>query len=244
MDRDLYQKTFRLDRLPKWGCPSCDTGVLQLKDGTFAHDMSAHSKRNQSHPEWGPDWMSYVYSCFLVCSEESCEETVASNGTGAMESYMETDPDRFPCQRWAAHFTPSYFQPSLKMFALPAELPEDIKTEIYKSFSLFFCDTAAALDHVGNALEHVLNHLKVKKTALNKDKKRRPLSLPARIGVIPKKHAHLKPYLKAIKWCNVARSNIISDDVLDTYTIMETVLGEVFEQEPVPVKKVVRLRSA
>lgn len=37
--------------------------------------------RDHSHEAWEPEWIQYVYSCLLVCSNDQCKEVVASSGS-------------------------------------------------------------------------------------------------------------------------------------------------------------------
>jgi len=244
MDRQLYKIPFSDGNFPDWVCPTCQKGVLELKKGTFTKDSSAMSKRDQDHPAWDPDWLSFVYSCFLICSNKSCKEAVSSCGTGFVDLYVELNEHGVPDQEWGSFYTPSFFQPHLVFFNITENTPQNVVDEIHRSFSLFFCDPPSSSNHIRISLEHLLTHLKVSKTVTTKDDKIRILNLHARIEKMPREYKNLKDLLLAMKWLGNAGSHaektITVDDVMDSYEIMEVVLNEIFEKKMARAKKIAK----
>jgi hypothetical protein len=94
MDRKLLKLPFLVKRSPDWMCPTCEKGVLRFKEGTFKHEELAAS-RDHSANEWEPDWIRYVYSALLVCTNDKCKEVVATAGNmrahvvGILRWYLE-----------------------------------------------------------------------------------------------------------------------------------------------------------
>lgn len=234
MDRRIYKLPFNKNKSPDWICPTCGNGALRIKDNTFHFEELTSSKNAHNHEAWEPEWIEYVYSCLLYCSNATCSEVVANNGIGTVDWYSGYDHNDTPVQEWDEIFSPRYFEPHLKLFEYPGETPIEIASEIDQSFSLFFSNPASASNHLRISLEHLLTFLKVKRQETKKGK-RLFLSLHRRINLIPTKFEDLKCMLLAVKWLGNAGSHakkeITSDDVLDAYEIMDVVLREIFEEK-------------
>jgi hypothetical protein len=82
MDRKAYKLPFKKDRILRWMCPSCHKGILKIKKDTFYAEETNNSKKYRGHDAWEPEWIDYVYSCLLECTNPACKETVANSGTG------------------------------------------------------------------------------------------------------------------------------------------------------------------
>lgn len=243
MDRKIFKVPFPKGMPPKWICPTCGIGVLQLHEDSFAVYERSDSKKAHNHEAWEPDWISYIYSCFLKCSNNDCAEMVTNTGTGSVESDQFYDEHGIPQQEWFDYFQAKYFQPCLRIFNIPEDAPYDVKTEIEQSFALFFCNSDSASNHVRIALENLLTHLKVKASEANNGK-RYPLSLHKRISLLPTKYQQLKDLFLAVKWLGNAGSHsnkeVTMDDVMDAYEIMEVILDDVFKNKKDQVKKLAK----
>jgi len=233
MDRKIFKLPFKKEKTPEWICPTCKKGVLHLKEGTFSSDELAHSKSAHNHDAWEPEWIEYVYSCLLECSNNSCKETVANSGVGSVDWDIVYDHLGNQEQEWNSYFRPKYFQPHLKLFNYPEAVPSDVTDEIDQSFALFFCNPSSASNHIRIAVEYLLTDLKVKR--FERSGRLRPLNLHRRIELIPEKHSNLKELLFAIKWLGNAGSHAnketSNDDVMDAYEILDVVLNEIYESK-------------
>lgn len=234
---------FRKEYLPRWVCPTCGKGILKIKQDTFNSVETQGSKKARRHEGWDPDWIEYVYSCLLVCSNEACKDVVANSGEGFVDVDVDYDDNGRPQQKWSNFFRPKYFYPHLKLFSLPAGAPKDAVEEINQSFELFFCNPPSASNHIRIALEKLLTYLKVKRYE-TKNGKKFFLNLHRRIDLIPRKYQSLKDFCLAIKWLGNAGSHsdkkITLDDVMDAYEIMDEVLRELFEKKQEQIKKLVK----
>lgn len=137
MDRKLYKLPFQQTRIPQWICPTCEKSILRLIKNTFVYYETVQSKMKHNYdfePEWSPDWIRYIYSCQLICSNSSCEEIVASSGVGFVDVDSEYDNEGHPVDRFNDYFQPKYFQPNLKLFAYPKGTPNEVGDEIEQSF--------------------------------------------------------------------------------------------------------------
>lgn len=231
MDRRTLKFPFTLDSAPDWICPSCGIAPLRIKKETFVKEERRDS-RDHSHEAWEPEWIEYVYSCLLICSNDQCKEVVASSGTGAVDWSVYEDEHGFPDQVYEDHFRPKFFQPHLKLFQFPKDCPESVTKPLEDSFSLFFAAPHAASNNVRIAIESLLTELKIRRFNLIGGK-RRFISLHQRIGLLPAKYAHLKELILAIKWLGNAGSHdggaeVTLDDVMDSYELTEHILQEVY----------------
>jgi len=85
MDRRLYKQEFRKDSHPRWICPTCGKGVLKIKKNSFLFSETSSSKKDQGHKDWDEQWIQYVYSCVLECSDDLCKDVVLSTGKGSVK---------------------------------------------------------------------------------------------------------------------------------------------------------------
>ena len=233
MDRKALKRPFTKDRSPDWICPTCGKGVLRIKDNTFHSEEIAHS-RDHNHDFWEPEWIEYVYSCLLVCTNDKCAEVVASSGTGSVDWSVQEDIHGVPEQVYGDFFKPKYFAPSLRIINTPKECPEEVAEPIEESFRLVFSSPSSAANSIRVAVEQLLTDLKINRFDLVKGK-RRYISLHQRIALIPQKYEEIKDLILAIKWLGNAgshsRSAISFDDVMDAYEFLDHILQEVYVQK-------------
>ena len=240
MDRKRYKVPFRRGNVPSWICPTCKKGIIKIIPNAFNQEERALSRQARGHEDWEPEWVEYVYSCLLRCSNDACNEIVASSGIGCFD--WEPDQDRHE-QKWFDYFYVKYFVPHLQLIEIPKNTPEEIVHEMNQSFKLFFCNPSSSLNHIRIAVELILTDFKIKKYIIVR-KKRHFISLHKRIDLLPSKFEHLKEELVAIKWLGNAGSHshkeITIDDVMDAYEIMEFVLKELYEKKAKAVKKLAK----
>ena len=233
MDRTAFKIPFTERRVPKWPCPTCSAGQLQLLPKSLMQQEKPES-RDHSHEAWEPDWIRYVYSCIFICSNSVCREMVASVGTGRVDYNEYEDEEHGWVQATEDLFTPSFFQPPLKILDIPADCPTDVAVHLNESFALFFADPGAALNCARIAVEAVLTDLGIKRFTKVKGV-RRPIYLHQRIALLPPKHSHLIELLTAIKWLgnagSHAGSDVSSDDVLLAYDLVEHVLAQIYDNK-------------
>lgn len=232
MDRKLYKLPIGKSGITHFPCPTCGKGSLKIRHDTFHFEETNESKKAHGHDAWDPDWVELVFSCFLECSNEGCKDVVASTGVGSVsEHYIYDEYGNPEDMDYREDFTPTYFVPHLKIFAIPNGAPADVKEEIEKSFALLFCDPQSAANHVRTALEHLLTQLKVKRYSTSNGK-RRFLSLHNRIQLLPSTLQHVQDLFFAVKWLGNAGSHsnsaVTIDDVFDAYELMEELLNEMY----------------
>jgi len=234
---------FRKNRIPDWICPVCEKGVLNLRKGSFFSEETALSKEAHQHEAWEPEWITYLYSCILDCTNNKCREKVLSVGNGTVDWEEGYDADGMPVQEWYDLFEPQFFYPNLKIFVCPESTPDKVKDHLNQSFSLVFTNPSSALNHLRIALEELLNFMKVKRFNL-RNRRRVPITLHKRIEAISSKYQSQKDLLLAVKWLGNSGSHsgtdLSMDDVLDAYEIMEQLLKEVFDKSAVRARSMAR----
>ena len=198
MDRKAYKLPFQENGRLRWLCPTCAKGVLRFKQDTFNFEETAESKKAHGHEAWDPEWITYVYSCLMECTNPACKEIIANSGFGSLLPFDVYDQEGFPTkQEWKEYFLPKHFSPNLKIFKYPKSTPDKVSGEIEKSFSLFFSDAPSAANHIRIAVEELLTHLKIKRYT-SKGNKRNLLPLHNRIQLLPTKYNHLKDLFFAV----------------------------------------------
>lgn len=239
MDRKVFKLPFTKVAQQDWQCPTCQKGLLRIKDGTFFSEERSLSRKAHSHEDWDPDWISSVYSCLLECSNSSCKEMVSNSGLGFVEWDIEHDEHGYPQQVYGDFFKPLFFHPHLKLISVPESAPVDVKNKLHESFQLFFSSPSAASNHVRAAIESMLNDLNVNRCRISNGK-RRLINLHQRIDLLPSKYEELKELLMAVKWLGNAGSHsgkdLTSDDVMDAYEIMEHILAEIYDSKSTKIK--------
>lgn len=243
MDRKLLKLPFSLENPPDWSCPTCGKGILQIKEESFTKEELRRSREDHFHEAWEPEWIEYIYTCILVCSNDKCKEVVANSGTGSVDYDLIADEYSEPNQVHVEFFLPRYFEPHLKLIHIPDNCPESVSSPLNESFKLFFTSPSAASNNVRIAIEELLTELKVKRFTKSNGK-RRFISLHQRIELLPEKYAQFKDIILAIKWLGNAGSHghgeVTMDDVLDAYELTEHILGEVYESKVKKLKAIAK----
>lgn len=231
MERKLYKLPFSQSRSPDWMCPTCSKGVLRIKKDTFHSEETRDSRGAHGHEAWDPEWIRYVYSCLLECTNDQCKEIVTNLGKGDVGYDVTEDHNGNMEQVFADFFRPLFFEPALVLIQIPDNCPTQVADPLNDSFRLFFSNPSAASNNVRVALEELLTELCVKRFVV-KNKKRFFIPLHSRIGLLPPKYADIKDLFVAIKWLGNAGSHaggvVTLDDVMDAYELIEHVLQEIY----------------
>ena len=234
MDRKIFKLPFTNTGVTRYQCPSCMSGFLQVKNGTFHQNETKNSLKAHDHPAWEPEWIEFIYSCLFECTNTACKAVVSSSGIGRVEEEYYQDEYGQTEQHYGEYFTPQYFSPHLKIFSCPKGTPEEVEKEIERSFSLLFSDPASSANHIRVALEHLLTHLKIKRYT-RRNNKLHFVSLHNRIDLLPSKFDHIKDIFLAVKWLGNAGSHsaheVTLDDVLDSYELIQELLDEIFSKK-------------
>ncbi len=243
MDRKQLKLPFQKNSSPDWPCPTCNKGTLRIKEGSFHEEEVRNSREARSHEAWEPEWIEYVYTCILACSNDKCRETVVNSGTGSVYWDIVEDEHGVPYQSYEDSFRPKYFEPHLHLIHIPDDCPDTVATLLNESFKIFFLSPSAAANNIRAAIEELLTALKIKRFSTSNGR-RRFLNLHQRIGLLPTKYAPFKDMILAIKWLGNAGSHghgeVTMDDVMDSYELTEHILQEIYEPKLKKLKAIAK----
>jgi hypothetical protein len=225
MDRNLWSKShFVVGHLPQWICPNCHRGWLEFDKNKFKRTETVASKESRKDEYWTPEWIEYIFTGILKCSNKNCRELIAFSGTGEVSQVSENE--------WDDAFKPEYFAPTLHLFKIPDECPSEIKKEIISAFSLFWIDSQSCANKIRIAIEAILNDQRAKKYSTSK--KRTPLNLHQRIESFKTKQPLIASRLLALKWIGNVGSHIgyISKfHLIDAFELLEDSIEKLYDKK-------------
>lgn len=241
--RPAYECDFNLQ------CSACSGGVLKVKKGTV-------NKRETNASKAYYDFTGEVYedesSRFCLLLEcKNCEEIFCVAGTVSLKEYRgdcgsEACYDEYIeflqkgiedlSRHYHSYYSIKFIDPQIDIFKIQEQVPDEIKNNLLRSFSLFWGDKEASANKVRAVLELLMDHFEISKTDINKKGKEYKLSLNSRLNLF-RSHEHygyLVEKLIAIKFLGNAGSHmqpVTKEDLLDAYEIIEYVLEECFQRQ-------------
>jgi hypothetical protein len=226
MKRDLWEQGITNDNIPSWPCPRCQVPALTLVKDSL-RTLNDWKSDHTPEQEYYPTQVTGCFVCLLYCMK--CGEVCAVSGN--FETYEDFPVDG---NQFFERCTPSSINPTPPMIDIPAKCPSVVKAEVVAAFSLYWCDLAASLNRIRNALELVLDDLNIPKVNVDKAKrKRHRLNLHQRIERLEKKRPALKKIcdrMMAVKHLGNAGSHpgvkVKAVDVFDGFDILERVLQD------------------
>ncbi len=237
-NRESWLFGFQEERFPNWPCPRCSDGVLRPVRKTFHYWESAASHEAgrsffiasqidfDDNEMLGMELSKYRYSVLLKCN--NCKEYVSSCGSGNVSDDFFSELNDTVLTDF---FYPEYFYPALKIFPIHEKCPKQVASQIESSFKLFFADPSASANYIRKAVDEILTSKKVKRYAINKNKKRVPINLHNRIIEFEKSNPETAKKLFAIKWLGNEGSHsdkLTKNDVLDAYEILEIIIDDIY----------------
>lgn len=233
MQRELYKyQYFNEGRIPKWRCPTCLTGTLNLREKLFVAD-NAETLRDINEEYFEPDQIRRVFTGSLRCA--NCGETVVFSGSGGVD---REPTDEYGGWEWGDYYVPHFFYPALKLIEMPENksVPEDMKQAVAASFLVFWSNLDSCANRLRTAIELLLDGMGVVRKINPQVTKE--LTLQQRIERIDSaKYPHIQKMLQAIKLVGNDGSHDLGqaprEDVLVCYEILEHVLELVY---PLPSK--------
>ena len=201
LDDKLFTSSFHSDNIPVWPCPKCGVQSLCCEDKGFQKNYKEPIDTN--HPAFDPDWIEYVFTMHLKCSNASCGCRVVCVGTGDVsQEYLYDGSGDWD---WFDNFQVKYFEPPLQIFTPPTDTPEWVKRALDVSFSTFFSSPGASLSALRSALEVLLGEMEI--ASVNAEGGF--LSLAKRIDLLPEESRKIVEPVNAIRWLGVASRMII-----------------------------------
>lgn len=226
MQRNIWSQHVDNSYCPPWKCPSCCNGTVILVRDSFKQAQTYESKAARKHEDWDPEWITYTFSAWALCSNAKCKEEFVITGDGGVEPGWDSEGD----MKWSDTFYPRYIAPMPRVIEFPAKCPKDIVKELESSFLLLLSCPAASAGRIRAALELLLDHVGIAR----KPEKEGAVeySLHKRIEEYSKNNAVLGGHLMALKWLGNTgshQSNVHKSDLLDAFEILEHALSEIIE---------------
>ncbi len=227
-------------QLPPWECPTCGKGHLVAMTDKEAVEETGPSRRAHAYEDWDPEWVEERFAKLLKCNFTNCGEVVSVSGNASIDEHQYTDEEG----RWQQDYVRVYEIQCLLPAPLPirpiAKTPETVKGPLRMAGQLLWQSPEAAANHIRQAVEHLMNHQKVKKRSKVGGKK---LTLHGRLLEFEKKDPLNGPILRAIKWIGNDGSHqggVSREDVLDAFDMMELALTNLFDDGAAKIMKKVQ----
>lgn len=205
-----------------------------------AVEETGPSKRAHAQEEWDPEWIIERFIKLLKCNFANCGEVVSVSGNTDLEEDHFQDEEG----EWQHDYIRHYEVQSVLPAPLPirpiAKTPELVKAPLRMAGQLLWQSPEAAANHVRQAVEHLLDHQKVKKRVKAGGKR---LTLHARLLEFEKKDGVNGPILRAIKWIGNDGSHqggVSREEVLDAFDMMELALTNLFDDAAAKIMKKVQ----
>lgn len=227
--RGIFQvTTFSKNSVPDYECPKCGA---HLKQGDLIEFASAYTKDSRKHnPDHDQDHEMGVFHASLECTRPSCGETIVVVGRTREDEIYAEGEDGYD-REYVTYCTPQYFIPPLEIFKIPGATPHSVKESIMASFNLFFVSSGSALNEIRNAIEFLMDELKVPRKGLDANGVEERWDLDKRVGKMPNQDVNVKAHLLAIKNLGNWGSHAVDtdrNDVLDAYDLLSHVLEALY----------------
>lgn len=225
MNKELFQKSISEKDITRWLCPHCHKGRLSF-DKKISCDLTNLIPKQEINKH---DYMAYYnIAGFLKCDYCNKKVMYLASALYSHDSQRNPTNDNIEFEEDERIFYPYIFIPPLHIIELNEFIPDEIKKELIKSFSLYWIDFSACANKNRTIVELILNQQRVRKTFIDKKGERQKLTLGQRIKIFKKKNTKVADYLKAIKWIGNTGSHsnkLTREGLLHSYEILEYVLN-------------------
>lgn len=239
MNRAIWKQNLTDSSIPSWPCPSCGTGILLLKKGTFIKEETVSSRRAKEDADWEPEWTEYRFTCLATCAVNWCREIIVVSGTGSIKHFQTSwDGEDVYMDSFEAKFV----CPSPDIIQVPVSCPKELKAELKSAFSLYWSDARACANRIRSCIELLLTEKGIRRFNCNKGQ-RYKINLHDRIEFFKKKFQELGDALLAVKWIGNEGSHIgklTKDDLCDAFEMLEHILDELFIKRKQKVAKLAK----
>lgn len=183
INRELWSKPFKESEFPEWHCSKCKKGIYQILPDHFFKFKDADTLAEENEEYFEFDWIKYRFTACLKCNNSKCGESAVVTGVGKVISFdYEADNGEYGTHHDEL-FYPDYCCPPPYVFAIPELTPDEVKSNILSSFTIFFSDFHSAANKLRVALEYLLIHEGI----LKNEKKH--YKLTTRIDKLCEKHS-------------------------------------------------------
>lgn len=235
-NRDLWAGAYASKAFPKFLCPKCATGRLTLDEKIFVK-QPVYSLIESKHPDWEPDWDVERFSLRLICDIVECGEVAHVMGDTTVAEYYD---EEFNGWGLVSLLRAQAFFPAPPIIEIPNEVPDSVRTEIIKSFELFWVDLSSCANRLRVSVELLLDHFKIPRSSIDKNGRSTRLDLNARISLFEKSDSEHAPTLTALRMIGNLGSHgdkVNRRPLLDAFEIYEYALAELCGQRKVRIEQ-------
>jgi hypothetical protein len=185
-----------------------------------------------------PDRFGFFSAC-LKCDAHECYEVVVVSGEDHLQEIERYDGTL----DFETLYSIKYVQPTVHIFPVSGKCEGLVKEHLLRSFSLFWSAPSASGNSLRCAIESLMDHLKVRKQVINRNRRVQQLTLHARIeewGRKNQRNKELSELLLAIKWIGNAGSHkatLTKENLIEAYQLAEHVFSEVYDNKTESLKK-------
>ncbi|WP_207514993.1 DUF4145 domain-containing protein [Longitalea luteola] len=236
--RTIWKNWFTENNIPSWPCPSCNKGTLIGDKKDIKSYEAISSQKLHREEDWDPEQIWGQFTGNLKC--DVCEETVVIAGKMAVEAEHVYDEQYEGYNfEYIEILQPNIFVPTLNIFELHKDVPEEVCNAIKESFKLFWIDSSSCANKIRTVVELIMDEQKVPKTYKDRGK-RKGYSLHKRIELFKAAKSEEADLLMAIKWIGNSGSHVNDelkkDDTLDAYEILDLVTTRLYEKDSHRIK--------
>jgi len=190
-------------------------------------DETGPSRDAHHHEAWDPTWTIQRFTAPLRCND--CREIVTVSGEITQTEFAgENDWD------YEDAFQPKFFYSAPPLMKPPTDCPEGVVGTLLDSHPLYWCAERTCATTIGIAIELMLTERGIPLEITGRDNKSRMMPLHDRIvafGKLDKESCDLLLTLKVVRNVGTHGSghiDLVKEDLLDTYEILEYVLERVY----------------
>ena len=236
-NRDLWAGAYARNAFPKFVCPRCANGRLTLDEKSLSVKQPTYSVTESKHPDWEPDWDIERFSLRLTCDIAECGEVAHVLGDTTVAEYYD---DEFNSWGLMSLLRARAFFPAPPIIEIPKEVPDPVRTEITKSFDLFWADLSSCANRLRVSVELLLDHFKIPRSRIDKKGKSTRLDLNSRISLFEKADPEHAPTLTALRMIGNLGSHgdeVNRTPLLDAFEIYEYALAELCGQRKARIEQ-------
>ena len=242
VNRDYFIKSFTKDNFPRFNCPFCGEGIIEINEKFFIESITETSKvfNNITGEVEG---MALKFACILRCNNKKCEEIMIIEGDGnikneLIDELIEEEPADVACDYsqiiHVVYYNIKYMHPPINIIDVSKDIPSSIEATLKESFSLFWNHQSSAGNKIRNAIELLLDDKKIVKRKKSQKGKYYYLSLHDRLKEFKNIDSEMAKKLMSLKWLGNAGSHTFilnKDDLIDAYEILDYILYEFYVKE-------------
>ncbi len=238
VNRKHFNEFVEKDNIPEWICPICSFGHIRLatEKSIKETELKKSKKRRDDDEYWSPEEYEGKFTAILTCSNKICAESIYVLG----DSFVGQDVDGNGDMGYFNYLRPKLFNPTINLFEILKEYPDDVKNTLQDSFRLFWVDIESCANKIRVIVELIMNERRIVKTQKVKKGKRK-LWLNERITKFGEKYTELSANMHAVKWIgnegSHANASLKSSDLLDGFDLLENCLYRLYSKENERLKK-------